>query len=98
MAPDILIHAAPLRSAELRQLIPANILDPFLYVEHGGRSWTVIWPPDDVLVQEVRPDAQLLNPFALGLNELIEGGMQRDDAVAEVALRACREIGVERAS
>ena len=98
MAPDVLIHAAPLRSAELRQLIPANILDPFLFVEHDGRAYAAIWPPDDVLVRDARPDVELLNPFALGLDELIEGGMQRDDAVAEVALRACREIGVERAA
>jgi Xaa-Pro aminopeptidase len=98
MAPDVLVHAAPLRSAELRQLVPAKILDPFLYVEHDGRSFAAVWPPDDVLVREARPDVELLNPWALGLSELIEGGMRRDDAVAEVALRACREIGVERAS
>jgi Xaa-Pro aminopeptidase len=97
MAPDVLVHAAPLRSAVLRQLVPAKILDPFLYVEHDGRSFAAVWPPDDVLVREARPDVELLNPWALGLSELIEGGMQRDDAVAEVALRACREIGLERA-
>jgi Xaa-Pro aminopeptidase len=98
MAPDVLIHAAPLRSAELRKLVPAKILDPFLYGEHDGRAFAAIWPPDDVLVRDARPDVELLNPFALGLSELIDGGMDRDDAVAEVALRTCREIGVEHAA
>jgi Xaa-Pro aminopeptidase len=98
MTRDVLIHAAPLRSSELRQLVPAKILDPFLYVEHDGRAYAAIWPPDDVLVLEARPDVELLNPFAMGLNDLIEDGMQRDDAIAEVALRACRRIGVVRAA
>jgi Xaa-Pro aminopeptidase len=97
VARDILIHDGTLQSADLRRLIPMAILDPFLYGEHEGRAFAAIWPPDDALVRDARPDVEILDPFALGLNELIEGGMDRDEAVAEVAVRACRAIGVSRA-
>jgi Xaa-Pro aminopeptidase len=98
MSLDLLIHDAPLRNADMRKLIPATILDAFLYAEHDGRAYAAIWPPDDVLVEAVRPDVELLNPFALGLNELIEGGMEGEEALAEVALRVCQRIGIRRAA
>jgi Xaa-Pro aminopeptidase len=97
MAPDVLIHDGTLQSADLRRLIPTAILDPFLYGEHDGRAFAAIWPPDDALVRDLRPDVEIFDPFALGLTELIEDGMDRDEAIAEVALRACREVGVTQA-
>ena len=89
---------APLRSPELRHEIPAGIGDPFLYGERDGRAFVVISTLDADNVHAARPDAELLAPEALGIDDLLAKGMHRDDAQREVVLRACRELGVQSAA
>ena len=40
---------------------------------------------------------EVLDPAQLGADELLTSGMSRHEAHLEIALRACRELGVERA-
>ena len=40
---------------------------------------------------------EVLDPSELGADELLTSGMSRHEAHLEIALRACRELGVERA-
>jgi Xaa-Pro aminopeptidase len=49
-------------------------------------------------VRGARPDVELLAPEALGIDDLLAAGTQRDDASHEVVLRACRELGVRSAA
>jgi Xaa-Pro aminopeptidase len=97
-APDVLIHAGTVGSVELRHLIPVQILDPLLYGEHGGRTFAAVGAADAELVREARPDIEILDPYELGLPGLIDGGMDRKTAVAEIALRACRKFDVREAA
>ena len=49
--------------------------------------------------EKVRPlGIEILDPFELGIDELIESGMRRSEIGAEIALRACRRLGVGNAS
>lgn len=98
MATDVLIHASTVGSAELRHEIPAAMPDAFLYGEHGGRPFAVTFTLDAPAVRAARPGIDVLDPFALGLVELIEGGAVRDDALDEIAVRACRQLGVTTAA
>jgi Xaa-Pro aminopeptidase len=98
MAPDLLIHAGTVHGPELRHEVPAPILDPFLYGERDGRPFAVLSTLDEATVRAVRPEIEILEPFALGLAELLENGLTRDAALDEVALRACERMGVRAAS
>lgn len=96
--PDVLIHGATTGSPELRHEVPAAIGDPFLYGERDGRPFAVLHTVDEANALEARPDLEILDPFALGFVELVEGGMHREDALDEVHVRACRRMGVTRAA
>jgi Xaa-Pro aminopeptidase len=94
----VLIHADTVRSAELRHEIPAPILDPFLYAERDGRPYAVVSVLDEATLGAARPEIELIDPFTLGLTELLESGHDRDAALTEVALRACRQLGLRDAA
>jgi Xaa-Pro aminopeptidase len=98
MADDLLLHASTDRSPHLRHEIAATVGDPFLYGEHEGRSFAVVSALDANALLGARPELELLDPFALGLVSLIEGGLDRPNALDEVALRACRQVGVTAAT
>jgi Xaa-Pro aminopeptidase len=97
MARDVLIHASTVSSAELRHEIPISVPDAFLYGEHDGEAFAVVNALDAPAVREARPDLRILDPYLLGLVELLDDGEPRDDALDETAARACREIGVTAA-
>ena len=76
-------------------MIPAPIGDPFLYLEAdgaaprpSGRSTPRRWP---------RSGVEVLDPFTLGLDDLIEAGRRRCSARPGVARRACRALGIAEA-
>jgi hypothetical protein len=96
---DVLIDADTIRSPELRHEIPVTIIDPILYGEAEGAAFAVVSPLDAPRIAEARPELQLLDVFAdLGLRQLTEAGAQRHEALLEVRLRACRELGVRSAA
>jgi Xaa-Pro aminopeptidase len=97
MATDVLIHASTVLSAELRHEVPISAPDAFLYGEHDGRAFAVVNALDAPAVRGARPDIEVLDPFVLGLVELLDDGEPREDALDETALRGCRQLGVTAA-
>jgi Xaa-Pro aminopeptidase len=95
---DVLIFGDTLRSPELRHEVAAPIADPFLYGEHHGQAFVVATQLEETDVRRVRPDAEFVDVEELGFDELIASGMHGDDALTEVALRACARFGIEHAA
>ena len=95
---DVLIDADTIRSPELRHEIPAGVIDPFLYGERDGVPFAAVSPLDAATIAAARPDLRQLDTFDLGLRDLIDSGLTRDEALLEVRLLACREMGVTRAA
>jgi Xaa-Pro aminopeptidase len=93
----VLIHADTIRSATLRHEVPLAILDPFTYLEVDGRRIVVISVLEADRVKEVAPDIEVVDPHALGWDDLVSQGLRWDEAEVELALRACSEFGVTKA-
>jgi Xaa-Pro aminopeptidase len=95
--PDVLIYADTVRSPELRHEVPLAVPDPFLYVEHAGGRTAVVSSLELPRVRELSGiDAIALDE--LGRDDLIRAGVGADDIERELALRACRRLGIERAT
>ncbi len=70
-------------------------MDPFTYVEIGPRRAATVSVLDADKVSAL--GIEVIDTYALGRDELLEQGLSREDVDNEIALRACRELGVERA-
>lgn len=88
----LLMYGAPDSSPDLFHAIPAGIIDPFLYAElDGHRTATVsVLDADKVTAQGI----EVIDPSELGIDELIAAGLTRHDVEVELALRACRRLGI----
>jgi Xaa-Pro aminopeptidase len=75
--------------------IPEGIIDPFLYAEVGDRRAATVSVLDADKVAAL--GIEVIDPATLGGDALLAGGMSRYDYALEITLRACRELGVERA-
>jgi Xaa-Pro aminopeptidase len=95
---DVLIYADSIRSPELRHEIPVPVPDPFLYAERNGRRVAVVTAFEIPRITEAAPGVELIPPEHFGIDELLAGGMDRDEADLEVCVRACRELGIAEAS
>lgn len=94
-----MIDADTIRSPELRHEIPAAVVDPFLYGECDGVAFAAVSPLDAPTITAARPELRQLDLFNdLGLNDLIGSGVQGDDALLEIRVRACQTMGVTRAA
>jgi Xaa-Pro aminopeptidase len=93
---DVLIYGAPDASPDLFHAIPAGIIDPFLYAEADGRRAATVSVLDADKVAALGID--VLDPATLGADELIAQGLSRHEVALEISLRACRELGLERAA
>ncbi|HEU4977214.1 MAG TPA: Xaa-Pro peptidase family protein [Baekduia sp.] len=99
MAPEpaaILMYADTTRSAEMRNEIPHTVHDPFFYLEQDGQKVTVLRSLEVARMSEV-PGMQAIPMEELGLDELLAEGRSSEQAALEIALRACRRFGVDRA-
>jgi Xaa-Pro aminopeptidase len=96
MAPDILIHGDTHRSAALRHELPLGILDPFSYFEVDGRRVAVIASMEAGRIEEAAPGVEIVDPYELGLDELIARGMRWHDMDAELCARAAAKLGTRR--
>jgi Xaa-Pro aminopeptidase len=92
---NLLIYGAPDSSPDLFHAIPVGIIDPFLYAEAGGRRAATVGVLDADKVGALGVD--VLDPAQLGADELLASGISRHELALEISLRACRELGVERA-
>jgi Xaa-Pro aminopeptidase len=95
--PDVLIHGDTIRAPELRHEVPIAIPDPFLYAEAGGRRFVAISSLEVPRAREL-DGIEVLAHEDLGLDDLIEQGVDRDRIGLELAVNACRRLGIERAS
>jgi Xaa-Pro aminopeptidase len=95
-SPSVLMYADTTRSAELRNEVPHTVHDPFLYIEHEGRKYTVLRSLEVARMSEV-PGMTALPLEDFGLDELVASGLGGDEAALEIALRACRSLGVAQA-
>jgi len=91
----ILIHGAPAALPDLFHVIPAAIGDPFLYLEAAGRRAATVGTLDAAPVAAL--GIEVLDPFTLGLDDLIEAGATPLQRQAGVAAAACRALRIEEA-
>jgi len=96
--PDVLIHADTTRSPELRHEVPLPVPDSFLYLERDGRKLVVVSSLEAARVREAAPEIEVFTLERFGNDELIAQGMPDEERALEIALRAAREVGIERAS
>jgi Xaa-Pro aminopeptidase len=96
--PDVLIHGDTIRSPELRHEVPVAIPDPFLYAEQGDRRTVILHSLEIPRVREDAPQLEIVPLESLGTDELFEQGKKGWEIELEAAVRACRELGIERAA
>jgi Xaa-Pro aminopeptidase len=96
--PDVLIHGDTVRSPELRHEVPVLIPDAFLYVEKDGRGTVVLHSLEVPRVREEAPELKIVPLEKLGADELYSQGKQGWEIELELALRACRELGITQAT
>src|SRR4029077_307562 len=94
---NLLMRATPAISADLFHAIPLDILDPFLYAEHDGRKVAVTGVLERDRIEALGLGIEVVDPFSLGLDSLLEQGVGFLDAEIEIDLRACNELGLESA-
>lgn len=94
--PDVLVFGDTVRSPEMRHEIPLPVPDPFLYVERDGRRVAVVGSLELPRLREL-PGLEALPHEDFGVDELIAAGVEREDLYLHLSLRACRDLGVERA-
>ena len=97
MSDALLMRAAPGSSADLFHALPLDILDPFLYAELPDRKVAVIGVLERDRIEALGLGIEILDPFALGLDSLLNDGVDFLSAEIETDLRAVKEIGLESA-
>jgi Xaa-Pro aminopeptidase len=96
--PDVLIYGDTVRSPELRHEVPLPIADEFLYAEKGDRRAAIIHSLEIPRVRESAPELEIVPIEQLGADDLIAAGKKGWEVELELALRACREFGIEQAT
>ncbi len=92
-----LIVGDTVRVPELRHEVPLGIVDPFLFVEHGGERHAVLVSLECDRVRELGLGIEV-HPFEeFGYDALIAAGLDNDPVQREVWANACRELGVSNA-
>jgi len=94
---DVLIFGDTIRHAELRHELPLDVPDSFLYAEVGGVRHAVVSSLERARVAAVGGRVEVHAVEEFGYDELVLGGSDRSEALLEVAARACRTLGLERA-
>jgi Xaa-Pro aminopeptidase len=95
--PTILLYGDTIRYPAVRHEVPLEIVDPLLFVSRDGRAFVMTSSLEAARIAEVLPEAELVTVDELGLWELVEDGMPRDEAELETAIRALRSWGIEDA-
>src|SRR5215217_692818 len=97
MPDSVLLYGAPDADPNLFHAVPAGIVDPFLYAEVDGRRAGVISVLDADNARAAAPGIEIIDPSALGSDELVAGGVAPEQLQVEVALRAVRQLGIASA-
>jgi len=94
--PDVLIYGDTMRSPELRHEVPVPIADAFLYAEKGDRRIAILHSLEIPRVRADAPNLEIVPLENLGSDELFTQGLQGWEVMLELAVRACRKLGIER--
>jgi Xaa-Pro aminopeptidase len=94
----LLIYADTLRSPEMRHEVPIGVPDAFFYAERNGERHVVVSSFEIDRIAAVAPELDLVPPEELGLDDLLAQGLESEEIRLELALRAARRFGIERAS
>ena len=94
---DVLIFGDTIRTPELRHEVPFPAPDGFLYAERNGDRYVFVPSMEIPRLQELNGNLNLVSLEELGLDELIAQGMRWHEADRELAVRACRRLGIEEA-
>jgi Xaa-Pro aminopeptidase len=93
---DVLIWADTLRSPEMRHEVAVVVPDPFLYVERNGERHVVTSSLEAERVGGQNGiQSHAFEEF--GLDELVKQGVSMEDAGLGTAVRAVKELGVDKA-
>ena len=82
---SLLLRAAPGASADLFHAVPLDILDPFLYAEVDDRRFCVNGVLERDRIEALGLGIEVVDPFSLGLDTLLERGVGFLDAVFDYA-------------
>ena len=93
---DVLIYADTMRSPELRHEVPLPVPDAFLYGERNGRRFAAASSLEVPRLRELQ-DLEVIALDELGRDELIAKGVPLAEFDRELALRACRRLGIDDA-
>ena len=93
----ILLYGDTARYPSMRHEVPLDIGDPFLFAEHDGRAHVQTNSLELARIEKALPGAVIAVSDQLGLYDLVEDGMTRDEALIEVALRAVERWGITEA-
>ena len=94
---DVVIYADTVRSPELRHEIPVTVGDPFLYVERDGVPHVVV-SSAEIPIIAAAGEYTFHPPEEFGLDELRRSAASYAEMANEIAVRAVRALGVERAT
>src|SRR6478672_3367196 len=86
-----------MRSPELRHEVPVPIPDPFFYAEKDGRRVVILHSLEIPRVREDAPQLEILPLEQLGMDDLFASGKKTWEMRLELAVRGCRELGIEHA-
>src|SRR3954464_7329160 len=80
----------------MRHGVPVGIGDDVIYVERKGTRMVAVASLETTRLGGNGLDVRAVEQF--GYDDLLAAGISRDEAFVEIALRACRELGVTRAT
>src|SRR3954466_7515005 len=80
----------------MRHEVPVSIGDDFIYVERNGTRMVAVASLETPRLGVNGLDVRAVEQF--GYDDLIGRGISRHEAYIEIALRACRELGVTHAT
>ncbi len=94
---NVLIWGDTESSPALRHEVPADIGDPFLYLESDGRRVVVTSALEEARIARVAPDLERLLIDELGRDELIAEGRTPIEIEQEMCVRAADRLAIRNA-
>ncbi len=95
--PEVLIYSDSIRSADMRHAVPLAVPDPFLYAEQNGTKHVFANSMEAGRLRGLGLfDVHLHEE--LGVDELMQSGIGYGELKAQLAVRAVKSLGLERAA
>jgi Xaa-Pro aminopeptidase len=82
----------------MRHAVPLTVPDPFLYAETDGKRTAVVSALELPRLAVADPGIELVPPGRLGMDELLDAGTPRVEAMLEVLARAVERLGIAEAA